>query len=170
MNIDRQILTQALDAMVTSRWLFLILGLATWLALATCSYALSLDIRGVTFRSGHPFPAEDLQTALAEATDASGKSIDQLTLLTYDVEILKRNPSVRISVTGHTDTDECGDRECLELSLRRAQLVWGYLVGNGVEASRIDPPRGFGASLPIALNDSEASRQQNRRADVNVSN
>ena len=139
------------------------------LVTATRGHALSLDIRGVFFRSGHPSSAESLETALAEVTGVLGKPIDQLAILADDIEILKQNPSVRISVTGHTDTEECSGGECYLLSLRRAQLVWKYLVKSGVAESRIDLPRGFGESLPIASNDSETYRQQNRRTDVGVS-
>ena len=156
--------------MDTSRRPFQLIGLATSLLMAISGHALSLDIRGVNFRSGHPLPMEDLQSALAEPVGVLGNPIDQLTVLANDVEILKRNPGVRVSVTGHTDAEECTAQECYELSLRRAKLVWAYLVERGVAASRIDPPRGLGASIPVAANDTEASRQQNRRADVEVSN
>jgi outer membrane protein OmpA-like peptidoglycan-associated protein len=51
------------------------------------------------------------------------------------------------------------------LSERRAQAVKFALVQHGVEPYRIDA-RGMGANFPLASNESEAGRQQNRRVEV----
>ena len=51
------------------------------------------------------------------------------------------------------------------LSARRAEAVKFALVQRGVEPQRIDA-RGMGPNFPVASNDSEAGRQQNRRVEV----
>ncbi len=73
-----------------------------------------------------------------------------------------RDRSVRLD--GHTDNTGEETYNCA-LSLRRAQAAQDYLSKSfGVPASRIEIA-GFGESKPVASNDSEATRQKNRRVD-----
>lgn len=66
------------------------------------------------------------------------------------------------------DTDNTGSEEYnLKLSERRAQSVANYLMGLGVAGSRISTV-GLGESNPIASNDTEYGRQQNRRVEVAI--
>lgn len=55
----------------------------------------------------------------------------------------------------------------LALSLRRAQSVRDYLVGKGIDARRITV-RGAGEEEPIASNDTEEGRAQNRRMEAKI--
>lgn len=69
-----------------------------------------------------------------------------------------------ISLAGHTDSVGEESYNC-SLSLRRAQAARDYLVkGFGIQPQRIDLA-GYGEARPIAANDSEASRHQNRRVE-----
>ncbi|MEZ4317337.1 MAG: OmpA family protein [Myxococcota bacterium] len=68
-----------------------------------------------------------------------------------------------IRVEGHTDSD--GSESYNErLSQSRASAVVDYLIGKGVEASRLDPV-GFGESRPIDTNKTQDGKQNNRRVE-----
>ncbi len=77
------------------------------------------------------------------------------------IEKLKKFPGVRVKIVGHTDN--VGDPASnLDLSKRRASSVKDYLVAGGVAESRIETD-GLGDTLPVASNEDEAGRAQNRR-------
>lgn len=79
---------------------------------------------------------------------------------------LQRNPDVRIRVMGHTDSvgqDAANQR----LSEGRATAVRDDLVKRGVAAERIETV-GYGESRPIATNETEEGRQQNRRVEIEI--
>ncbi len=80
------------------------------------------------------------------------------------VEYLAHKPSARIRVAGHTDN--LGDpRRNQALSEARAQAVRDYLVAHGLDANRIEAV-GYGDQNPIASNDTEEGRRQNRRIEA----
>jgi OOP family OmpA-OmpF porin len=56
------------------------------------------------------------------------------------------------------------------LSERRARTVYNYLTNNGIDASRLVGPNGFGESRPIDTNDTAEGRARNRRTELNVQN
>lgn len=91
---------------------------------------------------------------------------DAAEILDEAARILRDQPDVRVSVDGHTDargTDEYNER----LSERRATAVVDRLTRLGVGASRLQP-QGYGESRPVASNDTEEGRAQNRRVELNV--
>jgi len=80
------------------------------------------------------------------------------------VDLLQSEPDKKIRIEGHTDST--GDAETnLEISKRRANAVFEALVSLGVDASRFTTA-GMGEDFPIASNDTEEGRDQNRRVDV----
>ncbi len=91
---------------------------------------------------------------------------DAAEILSEAARILREEPDVRVSVDGHTDargTDEYNQR----LSERRAEAVVDRLIELGVSRGRLQP-QGFGESRPVASNDTEEGRAQNRRVELNV--
>jgi OOP family OmpA-OmpF porin len=73
---------------------------------------------------------------------------------------------VKIRIEGHTDST--GDPKAnLALSKHRAMVVRSYLIEHGVDAHRLIA-EGFGAENPIASNDDEDGRAQNRRVVFTV--
>lgn len=80
------------------------------------------------------------------------------------VEYMTHKPEVRIRVAGHTD-NVGNARANQRLSERRAQAVRDYLVSHGIDGSRIEAV-GYGDQQPIASNDTEEGRQQNRRIEA----
>ena len=81
-------------------------------------------------------------------------------------QFLNSNADREVVVSGHTDSVGSAERNQI-LSEQRAAAVGRYLTGQGISASRI-ATRGFGASLPIAPNETAAGRQQNRRVDIMI--
>ena len=74
---------------------------------------------------------------------------------------LKRFQDVQVEVEGHTDSVGAADYN-QSLSQRRAQAVVDHLVTqHGIERSRL-MPRGYGESQPVASNDTEEGRAENR--------
>lgn len=81
------------------------------------------------------------------------------------VELMKKNPSLKAEIVGHTDnqgTPEANKR----LSEDRAKSVVTYLTQNGVEAARLKS-KGDGDTKPVADNSSEDGRRKNRRVEMN---
>ena len=78
--------------------------------------------------------------------------------------VMKEQPSLRVSVDGHTDSVG-GDVYNQKLSERRAEAVKAYLVRQGIDASRIDT-KGLGESKPTASNSTAAGRAENRRVEI----
>jgi outer membrane protein OmpA-like peptidoglycan-associated protein len=71
-----------------------------------------------------------------------------------------------IDVLGHTDSTG-SDAYNQTLSDRRAQSVSDYLAGHGVARARIGI-RGYGESQPIASNETDTGRSENRRVEIKV--
>jgi outer membrane protein OmpA-like peptidoglycan-associated protein len=81
------------------------------------------------------------------------------------VTFIRKYPGAKVRLEGHTDsigTDEYNKG----LSERRAEAVKDYLVKEGAtRASKISTV-GYGESRPVASNDTEEGRAQNRRVEV----
>lgn len=123
-----------------------------------CPVAITIDLRGVNFDFNHDTLRSDSRVILDEA-----------------VLILERHPNLRVEVAGHTDSIG-SERYNQALSERRARAVYEYLINNGIDASRLSGPNGYGETQPIAPNahedgsDNPEGRARNRRTDLNVEN
>lgn len=91
---------------------------------------------------------------------------DFVDVLDSVAEVLKEYKSTMIEVAGHTDSTGTDSYNQL-LSQSRAQAVSDELVKHGVQAVRIDTV-GYGETRPIASNDNEPGRQQNRRVELTL--
>lgn len=79
-------------------------------------------------------------------------------------EALKANPTLKIKIVGHTDSDG-KPADNLSLSKRRAEAVSSYLINNfGIDESRISTD-GKGASVPVADNKTADGKAKNRRVE-----
>lgn len=79
------------------------------------------------------------------------------------INFLKKNPTIRFEISGHTDN--VGTKPYNQgLSERRAQSVYDYLLKNGIPADRM-ASKGYGDTKPLADNTTEAGRKQNRRTE-----
>lgn len=81
-------------------------------------------------------------------------------------EILKKYEDTEIIIEGHTD-NKGSDKYNLELSEERASAVARLLRILGVEKNRISEV-GYGEEMPVADNDTEVGRRQNRRVEVAI--
>ncbi len=91
---------------------------------------------------------------------------DARPILDEAVRILKNETTEAVICEGHTDSKGT-DAYNMGLSRRRAGSVKQYLVRNGVAASRIRT-EGFGESRPVATNETEDGRAQNRRVELHL--
>ena len=81
---------------------------------------------------------------------------------------LKENSDIRIEIFGHTDNS--GEEKAnKKLSIGRAKSVSEYLTTKGIDKKRITY-NGYGSLKPIATNDTEEGKQQNRRVEFILSN
>jgi len=84
-----------------------------------------------------------------------------VTELSSLLQLLETNKTLAIEIQGHTDNvGNAADNQ--KLSLQRAKAVYDYLISKNIEAERLSF-KGFGAAKPIATNNSDAGKQQNRR-------
>jgi outer membrane protein OmpA-like peptidoglycan-associated protein len=82
------------------------------------------------------------------------------------VQLLTDNAAMTIALSGHTD-NVGSDAANLKLSEGRAKAVYNYLVSKGIDASRLSS-KGYGETKPVATNDTEDGRQQNRRVEFEI--
>ena len=105
---------------------------------------------GILFATGK----SDLNTAAKNALNTFASS-------------LINNPETNIEIAGHTDNT--GSRATNEkLSLARANSVKNYLMNAGVSSLRM-AAEGYAYDYPVASNDTEAGRAQNRRVEIYIS-
>lgn len=90
-------------------------------------------------------------------SSAASSNLDKL------AAVLKEYPDTDIEVQGHTDSKGT-DEYNMGLSEKRANAVASYLKGKGVPAGRVKI-KGFGETAPVATNDTEEGRAQNRRVN-----
>ena len=77
---------------------------------------------------------------------------------------LRQHPRMRVEVAGHTDNTG-SDAINQELSLKRARSATNFLVDLGIN-SKVLTTKGYAATQPIASNDSQEGRSQNRRVEM----
>jgi outer membrane protein OmpA-like peptidoglycan-associated protein len=91
---------------------------------------------------------------------------DARPVLDEAIRVLKEEGGVNVVAEGHTD-NVGGDEYNQGLSLRRAAAVKDYLVAGTIPDQRVQVT-GFGETLPVASNDTEDGRAQNRRVELRV--
>jgi OmpA-OmpF porin, OOP family len=121
-----------------------------------------LSSKDAALGKGYSLDEVHFDTGSATLKPESQKQLEQLAM------VLKAFPAAAISIEGHTDST--GDAAANNaLSAQRAAAVEKALKGLGVEDARITS-EGHGSDKPIASNDTEDGRNQNRRVDVVVTN
>jgi outer membrane protein OmpA-like peptidoglycan-associated protein len=105
----------------------------------------------------------ELKQKVHFATDKATIYQDSFAMLSEIADVLKARPEVKIRIEGHTDS-RGGMSHNMKLSQQRADSVKQFLVGQGVDPSRMES-RGFGPTQAIADNRTAAGREQNRRVE-----
>ncbi len=100
------------------------------------------------------------ETARSRLRPESRMELDQM------VQTLKENPTMRVELGGHTDS-EGTDATNQKLSQDRSNEVRTYLIEKGIEPGRVQSV-GYGESRPIATNDTPEGRQANRRVEFTI--
>jgi outer membrane protein OmpA-like peptidoglycan-associated protein len=151
-------------------------------------YALSVEKTGYLFYSAHfalegeagirePYLKNVLLKPIREGetivmrniffeTDSTRLLPESQTELNSLLDLLSRNPGLKIEISGHTDNSG-GETYNQYLSEKRAGEVYHFLTGKGIAAQRLSF-KGFGASRPIAGNSTPEGRAQNRRTEFRV--
>lgn len=132
------------------------------------------DETATTLPAAEPDPKPDLDAELAvlearfngDGAFAPGSALVTLeaeSILADTADLLVQFPAATIQIEGHTDNQ--GDvLDNLSLSQARADAVANFLIGRGVEPTRLIS-LGFGENEPIAANDTAAGRAINRRTE-----
>ena len=98
-----------------------------------------------------------------DKSDLRSESVNELTRLK---KLLVENPSMRIELGGHTDSDG-SDSHNQGLSERRASAVVTWLTKNGIGQDRLEFA-GYGETKPIATNSTSEGKQLNRRTEFKI--
>lgn len=89
-------------------------------------------------------------------------SVELQKLITF----LTQNESLKVEISGHTDNVGT-EKYNKDLSEKRALSVYNYLISGGVSSNRLTY-KGYGESEPIATNENENGRAQNRRTEMKI--
>ena len=117
--------------------------------------------------TGCPFNKELLLQGVKFATNSAELLPESLPVLDNARATLKRYPELNVEVAGHTDS-RGSDAYNLNLSARRAEAVLMYLQAGGVTNAMTS--KGYGERQPIASNNTEEGRLQNRRVVLRALN
>jgi outer membrane protein OmpA-like peptidoglycan-associated protein len=123
-------------------------------------YTLNVPLSPLTAGSVIALRNIFFNTASYDLLPASNAELEKL------VQLLRTNATLRIELGGHTD-NVGADAANMTLSDQRAQAVRDFVIAQGIDASRITA-KGYGETKPVATNDTEEGRAQNRRTEVTV--
>lgn len=98
----------------------------------------------------------------------SGLKNQSKTDLNRLIKLLNGAPSLKIEISGHTDS-RGSDSYNLKLSDDRAKSVKEFLVQNGIDSSRLEA-KGYGESNPIDKSETEEGMAKNRRVEFKIIN
>jgi outer membrane protein OmpA-like peptidoglycan-associated protein len=84
-------------------------------------------------------------------------------ILNTVAQVLTDYPDINVEIQGHTDS-RGRDEYNLRLSDSRANAVREYLIGRGIDSTRLSA-RGYGETRPIDSNRTSAGRAANRRVE-----
>lgn len=114
-----------------------------------CAIPQILKLNGVNFEFDSSKLDENAKTILDEVSDS-----------------IKNQPTMQVEIAGHTDSVGEDDYN-LALSQRRVDSVRAYLVERGAPADKFTA-KGYGETEPVASNDTDAGRAENRRVEFRI--
>jgi outer membrane protein OmpA-like peptidoglycan-associated protein/tetratricopeptide (TPR) repeat protein len=82
------------------------------------------------------------------------------------IDLLTKNPSLKIEIGGHTDNSGI-EKDNESLSQNRAKSVYDFLISKGIVAARLSY-KGYASTKPIADNKTPEGRAKNRRTEFTV--
>ncbi len=116
----------------------------------------------IEFEPPKSFALENVEFDFGKSTlrATSFPTLDEL------VEYLQRKDDERVEIGGHTDNIGTAAKN-MKLSQERAQSIVNYLISKGIATERL-VAKGYGATDPVAENNTEDGRQRNRRTEVKI--
>lgn len=84
------------------------------------------------------------------------------------IAIMLRDTAIKISIDGYAYKDEGSDTICYYLSLNRALFIQTYVLGRGVDSSRIIAINAYGRTRQKYVNKDKAGLFVNCRAELRV--
>ena len=110
------------------------------------------------------YAAKKIQFNFAKATLAKGseKVLDEI------ADLLIKQPELMLDIEGHTSSDGSLNAN-MKLSNERAETVKKYLIGKGVDPSKLSS-QGFGPTKPVNEGKTEQERALNRRVELKLRN
>ncbi|MCH8330868.1 MAG: OmpA family protein, partial [Bacteroidetes bacterium] len=124
------------------------------------SKPMTVDFKLKEVKVGEAFVVDNIlfKPTLFDLNVTAEKELDNL------IRFLGNNPSIKISINGHTDI--IGDKEeNVVLSRNRAKSVVDYLLAKKISSNRLKY-EGFGQEQPIASNKTDEGRALNRRTEI----
>ncbi len=129
-----------------------------------------------------------IESSLISFIEDQGKAVDKTTWFNFDnllfdtgkstlkpesdvqitniAEIMKAFPAVKLKIGGYTD-NVGSEASNMKLSTARAKATEAAIVAKGIDAARLEA-EGYGPQNPVASNDTEEGRAQNRRIAARV--
>lgn len=151
------------------------------------NYGIAVNVEGYLFHSENfdipssPFYKEIIKEIFMKKIEVGSSIILKNIFFDFDkaslkpestteldrlVSLLNEIPNLKIEISGHTDNIGSAQYN-KSLSERRAKAVVDYLIDKGINTTRLTF-KGSGFDSPIAPNDTEEGRQQNRRTEFKV--
>ncbi len=134
--------------------------------------AIHMDVPMVPISSDIPVELANVFFDLKKATLRQESYVELNKLLDF----MTKNPTMKIEISGHTDT-RGDDKENMTLSSERAKSVYQYIISKGISADRLSY-KGYGESKPkisdaeisklASEKEREAAHQSNRRTEYRV--
>jgi OmpA-OmpF porin, OOP family len=117
------------------------------------------SLKGELERTGHVAVYGILfDTGKATLQPASDEPLNQV------LQMLQQDDSLKVVIEGHTDNAGAAAAN-QALSEKRAQAVRDWLIAKGIAANRLTA-KGYGASKPVADNNTDEGRAKNRRVEL----
>lgn len=126
---------------------------------STLNDVKKIDVEVKDVKVGEAYRLHDIKYE----TDRFNLEEESVEMMLEFAKYLRENPRMKVAIHGHTDN--IGSPESnMELSRKRAEAVYGVLLQGSVNPSRLSF-KGFGETKPIASNDTEEGRAENRRTE-----
>jgi len=91
---------------------------------------------------------------------------DTIVNLNKLADILQKYPDTNIIIEGHTDSTGKEDYN-MQLSEKRAKSVQNYIMQQGINSNRMTA-KWYGETKPVASNETEEGKSQNRRVEISI--
>ncbi|HEY6502476.1 MAG TPA: OmpA family protein [Chitinophagaceae bacterium] len=116
----------------------------------------------VKFEAAKSYTLDNVHFDFGKATLRPGSFTELEELVSY----LKNKEGIKVEIAGHTD-NVGKDAENVKLSQQRADAIRNYVIKKGIQPVRVIA-KGYGASQPVADNNTDEGRQLNRRTEVKI--